>query len=566
MGEEEQKVKLWDTVPGYEFRGEVDIKEMNSWFFDGAHSVPRWTPMFSWFWTRYCGYSFQYAAEILSFPCFKGFTERDRNGASYLSMRIVRDPDEIEKRSAGFQKALVPWLEDFPGLWRTYKNELVTMYSNLKALDLEKATSVDLMHHLWDMITMYRRMWEIHTVCLEAANCGFFLLDELVGKYGLSSTSPEFQNMFRGFDNEVFSTDKRLCELAKKAIDMGFGDMFLNSTPDDVLVKMEQSAKGKEWLGEFRAFLTEHGWRMVRMNDLDEPYWIEYPAAAIVPIQIFVKTGAVYDLDNTRQKLSEGREKAIAALLQKVPKEDQEWFSALIKLGENTSSYSEEHDLYCELQAHALLRRGFLAIGKRLAKAGTIDKTEDVFFLNPDEVEMVLLGPEYHKLQYIANRRRAQWEDWKFKPNEPAYTNRASFEEAVGMDLFPSKDPVIIKVVVGELPQANEALKADMFGVCGAPGIGEGPARVVMSYDGLKDVKPGEVLVCPGTNPAWTPVFGLVKAIVADRGGTLSHAAIVGREFGVPTVVNTFVGTATIKTGQRIRVNADEGAIYILDK
>jgi phosphohistidine swiveling domain-containing protein len=409
-------------------------------------------------------------------------------------------------------------------------------------------------------------MWEIHTVCLEAANCGFFLLDELVGKYGLSSTSPEFQNMFRGFDNEVFSTDKRLCELAKKAIDMGFGDMFLNSTPDDVLVKMEQSAKGKEWLGEFRAFLTEHGWRMVRMNDLDEPYWIEYPAAAIVPIQIFVKTGAVYDLDNTRQKLSEGREKAIAALLQKVPKEDQEWFSALIKLGENTSSYSEEHDLYCELQAHALLRRGFLAIGKRLAKAGTIDKTEDVFFLNPDEVEMVLLGPEYHKLQYIANRRRAQWEDWKFKPNEPAYTNRASFEEAVGMDLFPSKDPVIIKVVVGELPQANEALKADMFGVCGAPGIGEGPARVVMSYDGLKDVKPGEVLVCPGTNPAWTPVFGLVKAIVADRGGTLSHAAIVGREFGVPTVVNTFVGTATIKTGQRIRVNADEGAIYILDK
>jgi phosphoenolpyruvate synthase/pyruvate phosphate dikinase len=87
-----------------------------------------------------------------------------------------------------------------------------------------------------------------------------------------------------------------------------------------------------------------------------------------------------------------------------------------------------------------------------------------------------------------------------------------------------------------------------------------------MSYDGLKDVKPGEVLVCPGTNPAWTPVFGLVKAIVADRGGTLSHAAIVGREFGVPTVVNTFVGTATIKTGQRIRVNADEGAIYILDK
>jgi len=54
--------------------------------------------------------------------------------------------------------------------------------------------------------------------------------------------------------------------------------------------------------------------------------------------------------------------------------------------------------------------------------------------------------------------------------------------------------------------------------------------------------------------------------VVSDRGGTLSHTAIVGREYGLPTLVNTFTGTATIKTGQRIRVNATEGTLYILDK
>jgi phosphoenolpyruvate synthase/pyruvate phosphate dikinase len=134
------------------------------------------------------------------------------------------------------------------------------------------------------------------------------------------------------------------------------------------------------------------------------------------------------------------------------------------------------------------------------------------------------------------------------------------------MDLMPSGDPVIIKVVVGEIPKRKEELKADIYGVCGAPGVAEGVARVVMTYDELKQVKPGEILVCPGTNPAWTPVFGLVKAVVSDRGGTLSHAAIVGREYGLPTVVNTFVGTATIKTGQRIKVDATKGAIFFLDK
>ncbi|MBN2031658.1 MAG: hypothetical protein JW836_00155 [Deltaproteobacteria bacterium] len=564
--EKQEMVKLWDSVPGFDFNPDIDIPELNSWFFDGAHSVPRWTPMFSWFWNRYCGYSFQYAAEALSFPCFKGFTERDKDGASYLAMRIVRDKSEIAKRTSAFQKALVPWIEDFPGLWADYKKELLGMYDNLKALDLDEATGIDLMHHLWDMIAMYRRMWEIHTLCLEAAKCGFFLLDELVGQYGLSAESPEFQNMFRGFDNEVFAVDKKLCELAKNAIDTGFGEMFLSSTPEEVLAKLEQSDGGQVWLKDFRAVLNEHGWRMVRMNDIDEPYWLEYPAAAIAPIQIFVKQGAAYDLDNIRQDLSGVREKAVAALLEKVPKEDKEWFSALIKLGQNLSAYTEEHDLYCELHAHAILRRGFLGIGRRLAKAGAIDKPEDCFFLNPDEVEMVLLGPEYHKLQYITNRRRAQWEKLKFQPSEPVYTTRASFEEAVGMDLLPSRDPVIIKVVVGEIPKVREELKADIYGVCGAPGVAEGPARVVMSYDGLKDVQQGEILVCPGSNPAWTPVFGLVKAVVADRGGTLSHAAIVGREFGLPTLVNTFTGTATIKTGQKIKVDATQGALYILDK
>jgi pyruvate,water dikinase len=127
-------------------------------------------------------------------------------------------------------------------------------------------------------------------------------------------------------------------------------------------------------------------------------------------------------------------------------------------------------------------------------------------------------------------------------------------------------DPIAIKVVVGELPVVKPELGADLFGLCACPGEVEGIARLVMNYDGLKDVKPGEILVCPGTNPAWTPVFGKVKAIVSDSGGLLSHTAIIGREYALPTIVNTFVGTATIKTGQRIRVDASEGAVYILDK
>lgn len=568
-----EKVKLWDSVPGFDFDKESDLADINSWFFDGTHSVPLLTPMYSWFWNRHCSYGSQYAAEILSMPRYKGFAMRDVEGANYVGMRIIKDEEEIKKRTEGFKKALVPWIENFDGVWESQIKELTTLYDKLKAVDLDKASNIDLMHFLWDMISVNRRMWEIHFQGMAVSYAAFLLLEDMVKPYGLTSESPEFQNMFRGFDNKVFQVDKKLWKLGKEAIERKLDDIILNTPVDQVIKKLEESKGGKEWLKILNDVLEVDGWRMVRMMDFNEPYWLEDPSTVISPIRAFIKKGGDYDLDNVREQLVKEREKAIANLLKKVPPDEKPWFEALIKLGGKTGSYSEEHDLYCELYCHAVMRRGFLGIGRYLAKAGTIDQPDDIFFLNPDEVERVIMGPEFHKLQYIANRRRARWkylnDNWfqvKDMTHPPAFTTRASIEEAVGMDLLPSADPIIIKIVVGELPRVRPELKADLYGVCGAPGVAEGPARVIMSYSQLDQVQKGEVLVCPGTNPAWTPVFGLVKAVVSDRGGTLSHTAIVGREYGLPTLVNTFTGTSTIKTGQRVRVDATEGALYILDK
>ena len=65
---------------------------------------------------------------------------------------------------------------------------------------------------------------------------------------------------------------------------------------------------------------------------------------------------------------------------------------------------------------------------------------------------------------------------------------------------------------------------------------------------------------------SWTPVFSFIKGVVVDRGASLSHAAIVGREYGIPVLMNVFTGTQQIKTGQRIRIDTNMGALFILDK
>ena len=380
---------------------------------------------------------------------------------------------------------------------------------------------------------------------------------------------PEFQDMLRGFNNKVYEMDRRLWDFGQLAAEMGLKEVFVQNPAADIRRKLKESEKGREWIKKFKAYLDGDdigGWRMRRMNDLTEPYWLEDPSDPFGIIKNHLAKDTADVLGGVRGDLAKKRENAIAAFLQKVPPEEKPMFEMLITLAGKASAYSEEHDLYCELIAHALMRRGYLAMGRRLAESGTIDQPEDIFMLNPDEIDRVMMVPDRHDLRFITRRRRAAWEEWQTRPNPPVITDRSSMEEAVMEDLLPSMDAIAIKVVVGEMPEYKPELKADMFGICGCSGEVEGIARVVMNYEDLKEIQSGDILVCPGTNPAWTPVYGMISAVIADRGGTLSHAAIIGREYGVPTIVNTFEGTSKLKTGQRLRINAKDGAIYILDK
>jgi len=104
-----------------------------------------------------------------------------------------------------------------------------------------------------------------------------------------------------------------------------------------------------------------------------------------------------------------------------------------------------------------------------------------------------------------------------------------------------------------------------LAGFAASPGVAEGPARVILSADGIGDLQEGEVLVAPLTAPSWAPVFGKTAATVTDVGGIMSHAAIVCREYGLPAVTGTAFGTKTVKTGQRLRVDGNAGTVTIID-
>ena len=257
MGEEKkERVKQWDEAPGYDLIEEVDLPAMHSWFLDGTHSVPPWTPLYGWYWVRYCCHGLKVAAEELSIPTCKGWEMRLRDGGSYNAFHIVRDKKEIEEREVKFRQAMRPWIEDFDGLWNAGKQELLGIYSKLKELDVDNASNVQLYHHNYDLMMAYMRMWEIHFMGMYASYNGWLLLEELCKeRFGIKDQDPEFQDMLRGFDNKVYEMDKRLWDFGQLAREMGLKDVFIENEPEVIVPKLEETAKGKEWFKEFMNYL-----------------------------------------------------------------------------------------------------------------------------------------------------------------------------------------------------------------------------------------------------------------------------------------------------------------------
>jgi pyruvate,water dikinase len=85
--------------------------------------------------------------------------------------------------------------------------------------------------------------------------------------------------------------------------------------------------------------------------------------------------------------------------------------------------------------------------------------------------------------------------------------------------------------------------------------------RIVRDASEFGKLQPGEVLIAPATNPAWTPLFQRAVAVVVDMGGSASHAAIVAREYGIPAVMGTVDGTQKLRDGQWIQVDGSRGLV-----
>jgi len=552
-------------VTRFEFDEKDDLENYTVFLADVVHGRPPWRPLFLIdSWGRWVYRAVQRAAEQLSLPTTKGWDARYIKGYPYLAV-IETTEQEARKREPLFRKRIRPYIEDFNAIWEERKADIMNTYKELKQRyglkkyeGIKKLSNVELLDLFDDYMQVNRKQWDIHMEFMVPAYYLFGLFEQMCTELlGFGYTDPLFARLMAGFDSMVFQFNKEIWRLGNRAVELGFDKPFRTTEDAEVLLaKLEESKAGREWLEEYHDFLEVHGWRNERMLDWATPSWIEKPSLGIPLIKVAISSGGTYTIEERREEAVRERREVEKEVLDRVPAEQRGWFEALMKAAQKAGYWSEDHNYYLDLYCNGLGRWITREIGRRFTEAGVIDDPEDVYFLIADEIEKALIPMGKNKLHHRVDVRKKEWQGYLKVAPKSYYGNIDLVQEVL------RKDPVIS--VATSVPVVREDVKADLYGAASSPGVVEGIARVIMTEDKLAELKPGEIMVVPGTSAPWTPAFEIVKGVVTDGGGALSHAVILAREYGIPSVTGCLEATKKIKTGDKVKVDGDLGVVYIL--
>ncbi len=195
-------------------------------------------------------------------------------------------------------------------------------------------------------------------------------------------------------------------------------------------------------------------------------------------------------------------------------------------------------------------RLAFRELGRRHAEAGNLADAEHIFMLLDAELESFVANPASMKTT-LADRA-AEWQKlWKLDP--PFF-------------IVDGKVPPLSTWKKKGVSDAAKAVVGDVLtGVAGCSGVVRGRARVILDASDPGALEPGDILIAPLTDPAWTPLFMAAGGVVVNVGGQISHAIIVSRELGLPCVVSVTDATDRIVDGSLIEVDGTIGQVTIVE-
>jgi pyruvate,water dikinase len=295
--------------------------------------------------------------------------------------------------------------------------------------------------------------------------------------------------------------------------------------------------------------MKRYGMRGLAEIDLGQPRWREEPTSIMQILQSYLQISEEMAPDVLFERGAKAAELAIERLAVQARRSSggaiKEKMVRALALRIRTVMGLRESPKFFLVRLMGIIRRELLASGDEFVAAGIIERPEDLFFLR------------FHELQALASHDAR---DWKSLIAE----RRGTYDRE-------NRRKQIPRVLASDGRAFYEGLGSETDtgdGITGSPvspGVAEGIVHVILDPRGAQ-LAPGEILVCPGTDPAWTPLFMAAGGLITEVGGMMTHGSVVAREYGIPAVVGVHQATTRLKDGQRIRIDGTAGKIVILEE
>jgi len=530
---------------------------------------------------------------VFAFPTAKGIDYRCINGRIYITANTVTDSDEIEQRLALFQERAGHYYENWNDIYDQWEARMGALIKDMSAIEIpelpeiedeavvKEARGIAQNHYVREayhkVIDNYSVMWQHHFEMLMLGYGAYVVFFQFCKQAFPEITDQTVARMVAGIDVLMFRPDDELKKLAKLAVKLGIDDVFTDDgNPDVILPAVESKGDaGKQWLDALAE--ARDPWFNISTGDgfyHFERSWnddLAVPLSALPHYIELVKQGN--NLERPTEELRQERDRIVNEYRELLGSDEEKTaFDQMLGVCHLVFPYVEDHKFYCEHWLTTCFFNKIRDFGHLLVKQGVIEEADDIFHMHHTEVNLTLgnvmnawaAGSEPVNTGYwppiIAERKRMLevMKQWQAPPAiGPMPEN---IEDPALQMLWGITTETLHSWATPDIVNENE-----LKGYAASPGIIEGTAKVLRSINDFGQIKEGDILVAPITHPSWSPLFSKISAAVSDIGGTMSHMAIVAREYGMPAVVGTGEATKRITTGQRLRVDGDRGIVTILE-
>ena len=470
------------------------------------------------------------------------------------------DPEYAGKIGAYLGAVLPVYGHNFVTWWKTrFVPEMQRNFDYIEAI-LEKKAELSLADTavlLEDAIDMHDRHWKIHWMLNFAQLSATLNLRAVMEKTHGKIDEVLLGRLQNSASDRNWDKIRALWEMKEEVKgDAELSKAFDSPSAVEIVPRLRATDRGRAFIDErVVPYQKEFGWHAVWSHEFVFPSFRE----DMVPVVQLVRDqyASNYDYPSAIAKLKADIDAAAVEVLEGLEGESLEEMRAANEINLKMAPLTPDHHFYIDQGANAHVRLVLIALGEKLVELGVLDRPDDVIQFHYNELRAFIGNPTGIDGRAIVAAARAKRQAAeKIRPRDWVGTVTATQLAFPYLNLwgFPDK-----------FHRSKEQEHGKVKGIAGSPGVVEGVARVVMSETEFDSLQTGEILVCEMTNPAWQVLYGKIIAVVTDAGGTVSHPAVLAREYGIPAVVGASVATTRIKTGDRLRVDGSAGVVEILE-